>query len=157
MRGWGRLVAATALSIACRDGDPAPAPQAPTTRTEPVAPTNSEVSPPPANAPAKAIEALPPCTRDAIALKLQGLTQEAVEERFGPPMAKESFRAVERQGEFYGAIENAYPSTDPKNWDVPLEEWRWKSGDCTLTVWFHRQQEAWRALDDVYWHKSIDF
>jgi hypothetical protein len=90
-------------------------------------------------------------------LGLEGSTPEQLETRFGPPAVRESFRAVEKQGEFYGPIETLYPSIDPKNHDVPLQEWAWKSGDCTLTVWFHRPGGTWLAIDDVYWHADIDF
>jgi hypothetical protein len=84
-------------------------------------------------------------------------TQSELEGRYGPPLTHEEFRAGELQGEFYVGVENVYPSTDPKNRDVPIEEWTWKSGTCTLTVWFHRQGGVWRALDDVYWHENIEF
>jgi hypothetical protein len=100
---------------------------------------------------------MPECIRDFRSLGLEGSTPAQLEARFGAPAAREFFRAIERQGEFYAAIENVYPSTDPKNHDVPLQEWTWKSGACTLTVWFHRSQGEWRALPDIYWHDQIDF
>jgi len=151
------LVLTVGLGIACRDPAPAGVPPIPSAANT-AAKTTAAPSPEPA--PQEAAEpsaALPPCTRDAVPLNLQGLGRSEVEARFGPPTTREQFRAEERQGEFYSGIETVYPSTDPKNRDVPLEEWTWRSGDCTLTVWFHQQGGAWRVIDDVYWHKSIDF
>lgn len=91
------------------------------------------------------------------ALDLGGLTQDEVRTRYGRPDLKESFRVEERQGEFYGPIANTYPTTDPKNRNVLLQQWTWKSGDCFLTVWFHRPMAAWQVLDDFYWHKDTAF
>src|SRR5690606_40747271 len=78
-------------------------------------------------------EPLPAC-EDSFELNLKGLTQEQVEGRFGPPSQRETFRVEERGGEFYATVQNAYPTTDRKNWDVPIQEWTWTSGECILTV-----------------------
>jgi hypothetical protein len=145
-----RLGAALALTFTgCNQATPsAPAPS-----VAPIAAAPSPSSSPRSRAP----EPLPPCSRDVRSLGLEGSTPEGLESRFGPPSTREPFRAIERQGEFYAPIENLYPSTDPKNHDVPIEEYTWKSGPCTLTVWFHRPRGEWRAIDDVYWHEQIDF
>lgn len=101
---------------------------------------------------------VPLCTGGVVpSVGIHGWTQSQVRARFGPPAKQESFRAPERQGEFYVGIENLYPSTDPKSFEVPIEEWTWTSGDCILTVWFHRPDGTWRAFDDVVWHKDDDF
>lgn len=146
-------VLAFAFGTAGCSNKPVPSPTA--------APPSLVASPPPASpAPptlSKATEPLPPCTRDARSLALEGSTPEQLESRSGLPATRESFRAGERQGEFYAPIENLYPSIEPKNHDVPLEEWTWKSDRCTLTVWFHRPQGAWLARPDIYWHEDIDF
>ena len=91
------------------------------------------------------------------AFKLKGQTQAQVLGRFGPPAERESYRAVERGGEFYGAIEHEYPSSIPANRDVPIEEWTWTSGECILTVWFHRPQGTPIVLYDIYWHQDTAF
>lgn len=106
---------------------------------------------------APAPERLPPCNDPGFAFKLEGLTQDRVRARFGPPTLEESFQVQDRQGEFYVGIANTYPTTDPKNRNVPLQEWTWTSGDCILTVWFHNPKGTWLALDDVYWHKDTAF
>jgi hypothetical protein len=106
---------------------------------------------------AQAPEPLPPCKNPSFAFELDGLTQSQVLARFGAPALQESFRVQDRQGEFYVGIANTYPTTDPKNREVPLEEWTWTSGECILTVWFHRPNGIWLALDDVYWHKDTAF
>ena len=150
------LLITALLGIACRDRDRVSVPQSPTAAVAAGTGESPIPEPTPPQPPTRST-ALPPCNRDAVALNLRGLSQPEVEARFGPPATREPFRAQDRQGELYSGIENVYPSTDPKNWNVLLEEWTWRSGDCTLTVWFHRQEEVWRALDDVYWHRSIDF
>ena len=142
-----------ALALAsCSNPVPPPAPSSNPPATVAVAPVTS-----PASAPPKASEPLPECARAVRHLGLEGSTPEQVEARFGAPVTRESFRAIERQGEFYAALENLYPSIDPKNHDVPLQEWTWKSGACTLTVWFHSPAGTWVVIDDVYWHEQIDF
>lgn len=104
------------------------------------------------------LEILPPCTETTgQSLKLKGLDQNQVQQRFGLPADRESYRAIERGGEFYGAIEHAYPSRDPDNRDVPIEEWTYKSKDCFLTIWFHRPEGTWETLDDYFWHKDTAF
>ena len=108
--------------------------------------------------PTEPAASLPTCTETTgHSLELRVLTQDQVRARFGAPSQQESFRVEERQGEFYGPIANTYPTTDPKNRSVPLEQWTWRSGDCFLTVWFHRPQGVWHALDDFYWHKDAAF
>lgn len=104
-------------------------------------------------------EALPPCREDVFgfALALQGLTRDQVQGRFGPPTAKKSYRAGDVGGEFYLAIEHTYPSRVPENREVPIEEWTWTSGDCSLTVWFHSPGGTTEVLDDVYWHHDTAF
>lgn len=112
-------------------------------------------SPPPP--PERQPDVLPACNDSSFEFKLKGTAQDQVRSRFGPPAARESYRAVDRGGEFYVGVQHAYPSTDRKNWDVPIEEWTWTSGDCILTVWFHNPKGTWEVLDDVYWHKDTAF
>jgi len=149
------------LTLACRSAEPVPGVTKPFPTLATSGPTAAPAEPAAPDdilAKAKAREAFPACVADiASELKLEGLTQTELASRFGAPVTRESFRAEERQGEFYVGIEDVYPSTDPRNRDVPLQEWTWKAGDCTLTVWFHQQAGVWRALDDVYWHKNVEF
>ena len=77
--------------------------------------------------------------------------------RFGPPTEREEYRAGAVGGEFYIAVEHTYPSVDPKNRDVPIQEWTWHSGDCRLTVWFHKLKGAWEVLDDAYYDRRTQF
>lgn len=103
-------------------------------------------------------KSFPVCTETtATSLELLGLTQPELLARFGPPAMQESFRVEERQGEFYGPIANTYPTTDPKNRDVPIEEWTWMVDDCRLSVWLHRPKGTWLVLDDFFWHKDAAF
>lgn len=103
-------------------------------------------------------EPFPNCTETTgYALELDGLTQAEVRTRFGPPTLEESFQVQDRQGELYVGIANTYPTTDPKNRNVALQEWTWTSGDCVLTVWFHKPKGTWQVLDDFFWHKDAAF
>ena len=102
-------------------------------------------------------EALPVCNGPDVEFKLGGLAQERVLARFGPPTEREAYRAGEVGGEFYIAVEHTYPSVDAKNRDVPIEEWTWHSGDCRLTVWFHKLKGAWEVLDDAYYDRRTQF
>lgn len=149
-----RGLVVVSLALACRDAAPPPALNTP---AEPQPPQSAPAAQTPQEVVVKATESFPPCVDDAFSLKLTGLSQGEVEKRYGTPASRESFRAEERQGEFYNPIESAYPSIEAKNRDVPLEEWTWKSGDCFLTVWFHRPSGDWRVLNDIYWHKDLDF
>lgn len=161
-----RLVFALAL-ICCKDSKPivsaTPAPVAVTSGGSAGAVSDSmnaagaSAAAPPPNLVA-VYDGVPPCTGDAApSVGLQTWTQGQVRARFGPPAKQEAFRAPERQGEFYAGIETLYPSTNPKSFEVPIEEWTWTSGDCILTVWFHRPDGTWRVFDDVVWHKHDDF
>jgi hypothetical protein len=102
-------------------------------------------------------DAFPACEGLGFRFELKGLSQARVLERFGPPKERESYRAGDRGGEFYVAIESAYPSKVSANRDVPIEEWTWTSGECILTVWFHRPSGEWVALDDIYRNEEVAF
>jgi hypothetical protein len=104
-------------------------------------------------------EPLPSCRegQSASSIGLHGLTPDQVRARFGPPLRQGTFRVEELQGEFFAPLANTYPTTDPKNRNVPLQQWTWTSGDCILTVWFHNPKGTWLALDDVFWHKDTAF
>jgi len=101
--------------------------------------------------------AFPACEGLGFSFELKGLSQAKVLERFGPPKERDSYRAGDRGGEFYVAIESAYPSKVPANRDVAIEEWTWTSGECILTVWFHKPSGDWIALDDVYRNEDVAF
>jgi len=142
------------LVLACchqRDADP---PAAPSPKVDPLLAAAPEhaLAPEPVPKP----EALPACD-DSFELNLKGLTEEQVQRRFGPPSRRESFHVKDRGGEFYATVQHAYPTTDRKNWDVPIEEWTWTSGECILTVWCHRPAGVWTALDDIYRNERVAF
>ena len=108
-------------------------------------------------APQPKADAFPACPNLGFSFELKGLPQERVLERFGPPAKRETYRAGDRGGEFYVAIEVTYPPKVPANRDVPIEEWTWTSGECILTVWFHRVSGAWLVLHDIYRDKDVAF
>ena len=144
------------LSVSCSRTDPG-GPKAPgteATATPIAAPSAQEVAD---SGHSLRAERLPSCEGMGYSLGLEGSTPARVQARFGRPVSQESFRVEERQGEFYGAIANTYPTTDPKNRNVLLEEWTWASDDCFLTVWFHRPHGTWQVLYDFFWNREIAF
>ena len=146
----GRAWILSLLSLCCCKADDGaksrqPAPAVAVRET----PNAAAASPDPENLPASS------CERD-IDFRLAGTPRERVGARFGPPAERESHRADDVGGEFYVAIEQTYPSSDPKN-DVPIEEWTWRSGDCRLTVWFHKPKGTWEVLDDVFYDYRTQF
>jgi len=151
------------LLASCHRGQPQPKTEAPpeakATATTTVAPSAPETTPSPAEAvPHPKPGAFPACPgARAFSLDLTGLSQGRVSERFGPPAERETYRAGDRGGEFYVGLQNVYPSKIPGNRDFPIEEWTWTSGDCLLTVWFHRVDGVWTSLDDVYRNKDVAF
>lgn len=153
------LLACVAIGCSRTDGDTAKPPETP----RPAATTGTSASSSASNVaePGPRLQAttepLPPCNDPDFEFKLKDQTQEQVLARFGPPSERESYRAIERGGEFYGAIEHAYPSRVPANRDVPIEEWTWTSGECILTVWFHRPRGTPIVLHDIYWHQDTAF
>jgi len=124
-------------------------PPAATAKVEPPTPERVLQKPTP--------NAFPPCPGGGFSFELKGLPQERVSERFGSPAERETYRAGDRGGEFYVGIENVYPSKIPANRDVPIEEWTWTSGECILTVWFHRVDGVWVAFDDIYRNEDVAF
>lgn len=107
--------------------------------------------------PVKTYESLPACIDPEIELRLRGQPREQIEARFGPPAEKKNYRAGDVGGEFYLAIEHTYPATDPKNENVPIEEWTYASGDCRLTVWFHSPKGSPEVLDDAFYDRRTQF
>ena len=134
----------------CKADDGAKSPQPSPAITALETPKAAAASPEPEKLPATSCE-------EGLDFKLAGTPRVRVEARFGPPSERESYRADEVGGEFYVAIEQTYPSSDPKNADVPIEEWTWHSGDCRLTVWFHKPKGAWEVLDDVFYDHRTQF
>lgn len=152
------LVLALGAATGCTREDPVAAPRNAAEAASPPAkaPRNTPTQGASAAAPA-ATPPLPACEGLGFSFEVQGLSQQQVRERFGAPARQEEYRAEERGGEFYLAIEHTYPQSDPANHEVPIQEWTWTSGDCILTVWFHRPGDAWVALYDIYRSKDVEF
>lgn len=88
---------------------------------------------------------------------LNGLTPDALTERFGPPTQRESFALGDRPDEFRIRLQNTYPLTDSGNATVEIQEWTWERDPCRLTVWFHRVDGAWQVLENLRWHRDAEF
>lgn len=90
-----------------------------TTKAEAAPPVAAPTEPEPERKPEP--EQLPACGQSS-KLGLEGLTEEQVQRRFGPPSERETFRVEERGGEFHATVQNAYPTTNRKNWGVPIRQ-----------------------------------
>jgi hypothetical protein len=86
-----------------------------------------------------------------------GLGEAELVGRLGEPNERERFQRGTRSGEFYAQLEGAHPTSDPKSADVEISEWTWRSGDCRLTVWLHREDGAWRSFESLVWHREAEF
>ncbi len=88
---------------------------------------------------------------------LAGLSTELVTQRLGQPEQRESFRIGERPDEFRIGLQNTYPLTEPENANVEVMEWTWENGDCKLTIWFHQVDQSWQSLNNLRWHRDMEF
>ena len=60
-------------------------------------------------------------------------------------------------GEMRVGLLNTYPTTDPVNANVMIEESWWHDGDFWITLWFHQVDGSWVVLDSCRWHKDVQF
>ena len=59
--------------------------------------------------------------------------------------------------EFRIELHNTYPPNNPANASIKIKELTWRDGEYRLTVWFHRKNGKWIALDTCQYHDSIAF
>jgi hypothetical protein len=156
-----RVCVALGAFAACHRGEPPAEIKRPPEARATVVPPKIEppmAAPTPEAPPQPKAEALPACLgMGAFSLGLTGLSQDRVSKRLGPPSEREAYLAGKRGGEFYSRLKDLYPSKVPSNREVPIEEWTWTSGECVLTVLFHRVNGEWTSLDDIYRHKDVAF
>lgn len=89
--------------------------------------------------------------------ELHGRTATQLIEDFGVPDFEDEYKIGDAVGEMRRPLLNHYPVSNPENKNVPIRELWWKDGDYTISVWFHRVNKKWVALDSLKWHKSIQF
>lgn len=89
--------------------------------------------------------------------RLVGETPESVTAKIGEPESRETRRMGDLDDEFHAPLQNTYPLTTPGNAEVEVQEWRWKSGDCNLAVWFHAPEGEWTAFETAVWSDDMEF
>lgn|SRR5487761_513259 len=84
-------------------------------------------------------------------------SRAAVEAVLGAPTTTDAFPMSRAVGEFRVSLLNTYPTTDPANANVMIEESWWQDGDYWITLWFHQIDGSWVVLDSCWWHKDVVF
>ena len=88
---------------------------------------------------------------------LHGQTDIAVMERLGTPTHEYTFTMDEPLGEFQIELYNTYPPNSPGNSDVEIRECTWEYSRHRLTIWFHKPDGKWVAMDSCRYRNGIVF
>ncbi len=86
-----------------------------------------------------------------------GKSLENVLKEYGLPDSEQTFEMSEAQNEFRIELQNTYPLTDPRNRKVKIRELSWFDKENVTTIWFHRKDGEWTALNILRWQKGTDF
>jgi len=88
---------------------------------------------------------------------LHGQTEITVLNKLGDPAHEYTFTMDQPLGEFQIELYNTYPPDSPNNPNVRIRECTWNYSRHRLTVWFHKQNESWIALDTCRYRNGIVF
>jgi len=88
---------------------------------------------------------------------LHGQTDHNVLDQLGSPANEHTFTMDEALGEFRIELYNTYPPDSPDNKYVEIREFTWEYPRHRLTVWFHKPNETWVALDTCRYRNGIAF
>ena len=88
---------------------------------------------------------------------LHGQTDVSVLNRLGTPSHEYMFTMDKPLGEFQIELYNTYPPNSPDNGNVEIRECTWEYSRHRLTVWFHKPDEKWIALDTCRYRNGIVF
>ncbi|MEZ4383816.1 MAG: hypothetical protein R3A79_20960 [Nannocystaceae bacterium] len=162
MRNWRPIVlfACAAQLAACRasgrDGPGEPvdaaakegAPTEPDASASGAAKGDDAATPPEVpGPPASGVDELP---------ALHGETEAELLARFGAPTSRRTFTMAECCTEFEIELYNTYRPNEGHD-AVEIHEWTWAYTGYALTVWFHRQGDAWLALDTSIYDDGVEF
>ncbi|MDZ4821676.1 MAG: hypothetical protein SGJ20_22175 [Planctomycetota bacterium] len=86
-----------------------------------------------------------------------GLSREAVIARLGAPSYDQRYVMQDAIGEFRVELQNTYPLTDPKNYNVQIQELWWHDDTHTITLWLHQVNDQWTVLNSCRWEKVVEF
>lgn len=98
-----------------------------------------------------------PCDGRVEADLYRGLAQSELVRTLGAPVHERAFTMGEAQDEFRIELQNRYPLTVAGNQQVEIREFTWAKPGCQLTIWLHRMQASWRALDAALWREGVEF
>ena len=88
---------------------------------------------------------------------LHGQTDANVVNRLGAPAYEYAFTMDTPLNEFQIELYNTYPPGSPNNLNVEIRECTWEYSRHRLTVWFHKPQGTWIALDTCRYKNGIMF
>jgi hypothetical protein len=88
---------------------------------------------------------------------LHGKTTEQVESILGQPDETHLIGLGEIKDEFRCELLNYYSPDKVENKGVEFKELWWKRSRYTITVWFHRLNGQWVAIDSCRWKKGVVF
>lgn len=86
-----------------------------------------------------------------------GQIRQTVESKLGTPTQTYKFPMSQALGEMRSPLLSTYPSSNPANANVMIEESWWKDGDYWITLWFHQVNGQWVVLESCRWHKDVQF
>ena len=88
---------------------------------------------------------------------LHGQTDSAILKQLGAPAYEYTFTMDEPLGEFQIELYNTYPPGSPNNPNVEIRECTWEYSRHRLTVWFHKPNGRWVALDTCRYQNGVVF
>ena len=88
---------------------------------------------------------------------LHGQTDVSVLTRLGTPTHEYTFTMKDPLGEFRIELYNTYPPNSPNNENIEIRECTWDYSRHRLTVWFHKPDGKWVALDTCRYRYGITF
>jgi len=88
---------------------------------------------------------------------LHGDSVDQIMDRLGHPAHEFWFAMDEAVGEFRVELFNFYPPKSPDNDKVEIRESTWEYSRHRLTVWFHRPNGVWVALDTCRYRNYVRF
>ena len=88
---------------------------------------------------------------------LHGQTYASLMKQLGNPSFEYSFTMDKRLSEFQIELHNTYPPESPNNPTVEIRECTWEYSRHRLTVWFHKMNGKWLALNTSRYKNDVVF
>ena len=88
---------------------------------------------------------------------LHGQTDVSIITQLGNPSYEYVFTMADPLSEFQIELYNIYPPDSPGNAQIEIRECTWRYSRYRLTVWFHKPNGEWIALDTCRYRNGILF